>query len=259
MNQEFYKYQGTGNDFIMIDNREGLFPKDNIALIAHLCHRRLGIGADGLILIENETDHDFRMVYYNADGSCDTMCGNGGRCAVAFAKALGIIENKTTFTAVGHVYEASIDPENVVSLHMMDVSQLENRKDSVFLNTGSPHHVQLVDDLEEMDVNQEGAKLRYGLYGQTGSNINFVHQEDPSTFKVRTYERGVEAETLSCGTGVCAVALAMHHKGHTQAQDITINTKGGQLGVRFQYQDDTYSQVYLSGPTVQVFKGQIPC
>jgi len=175
MQLEFYKYQGTGNDFVMIDNRSGFFPKENVQLVARLCDRRFGIGADGLILLENDTNTDFRMVYYNSDGNPSSMCGNGGRCLVAFAKDLSVIKDSCTFIATDGLHHASVANDGIVSLQMIDVADIKKEKDYTFMNTGSPHHVQMVADLEHYNVKENGAALRYGsLYGAAGSNINFV-------------------------------------------------------------------------------------
>lgn len=256
MQVDFYKYQGTGNDFIFIDNRQDIFPKNDTKLISKLCDRRFGIGADGLILLENDSEVDFHMDYYNSDAS-QSMCGNGGRCAVAFAKHLGMIPEKTTFRAIDGIHDAVIDSENVVTLQMHDVTEVREKPAYSFLNTGSPHHVQIVEGLEKFDVKKEGAKLRYGMYGESGSNINFVEQQNEDSFDVRTYERGVENETLSCGTGVTAVAIAMHKIGKTQSNKININTKGGDLAISFETSNGAYSDINLIGPTQQVFKGEI--
>ena len=252
----FYKYQGTGNDFVMIDNRGGSFPKGDTKLIAHLCHRRFGIGADGLILLENDPAYDFRMVYYNADGRESTMCGNGGRCVVAFAREIGVMTgNSTRFIAIDGEHHATIDAQNKVHLQMKDVQTIDVHPDYVFLDTGSPHHVQWVADVDKVDVKTEGAALRYGeLYADKGgSNINFV---SPTTdgFAVRTYERGVEDETYSCGTGVTAVAIALYHTAQITTPVVTLHTKGGDLKVAFEKQGALYQQVYLSGPAEKVFK-----
>lgn len=254
----FYKYQGTGNDFILIDNRNGFFPKDNTKLIFFLCDRRFGIGADGLILLEDDTTSDFKMVYYNSDGNQSTMCGNGGRCIVAFAKELGMIDSNTVFNAIDGLHHATID-NGLVTLQMIDVDKINSREKYFFVNTGSPHHVQLVADLENLKVQQEGAKIRYGLYGQEGSNINFVNQLDNKTFDIRTYERGVEGETLSCGTGVTAVALAMHYSNKTDSNKVSIITKGGNLKVSFASEKGSYTNIKLIGEATLVFKGEIEC
>ena len=254
----FYKYQGTGNDFIMIDNRQSVFFKNDAKLVASLCDRRFGIGGDGLILLENDDLADFKMVYFNADGNQGSMCGNGGRCTVAFAKHLDIISDTAKFTAVDGIHEATIDNDRV-SLQMQEVREIRIKSNAIFLDTGSPHHVQLVKSLKDFEVFKEGKKLRYGLYGKSGSNINFVEQLDDTTFSVRTYERGVEDETLSCGTGVTAVALAMHNTGKTSANKVIVKTIGGELKVEFEQDYDSYKNIYLIGPAKQVFKGEIEC
>ena len=254
----FYKYQGTGNDFVLIDNRQRIFPKNNTKLVSFLCDRKFGIGADGLMLLENDELSDFRMVYYNSDGNESTMCGNGGRCIVAFAQKLNIIQSETTFSAVDGLHKAKID-NDIVTLQMIDVDEIKTKEKYLFLDTGSPHHVQFVKDLNELDVAREGAKLRYGIYGQAGCNINFVEAIDLNTFEIRTYERGVENETLSCGTGVTAVALAMHHTGATTNNHILIRTKGGQLEVSFNKENGSYTNINLIGAANFVFKGEITC
>lgn len=254
----FYKYQGTGNDFIMVDNRFDSFPKENTQLIEQLCDRRFGIGADGLILLENHTSYDFKMVYFNSDGNESSMCGNGGRCLVAFAKQLGIIEATAEFEAVDGYHYAKIIGDDLVSLQMKDVDRIAVHQDYSFLNTGSPHHVQLVSDLKNLDVKTEGAKIRYSdLYGKTGSNINFVHQLENDIFAVRTYERGVEDETLSCGTGATAVAIAMHKTGKTNNNIIDLNVESGKLKVQFDVDKGKYTNVFLIGPATFVFEGTI--
>lgn len=258
MNIIFYKYQGTGNDFIMIDNRHQLFPKNNANLIEGLCDRRFGIGADGLILLENDEMSGYRMVYFNSDGKEGSMCGNGGRCFVAFADFLKIIQGETSFDAADGLHEATIS-NGIVSLKMQNVSEIKIKPNAIFMDTGSPHHVQMVENLEALDVFKEGAKLRYGVYGEKGSNINFVSPRTDGSFYVRTYERGVEDETLSCGTGVTAVALAMHHLGKSSENKVQIHTKGGDLQVEFDEKDGNYANIFLIGSAKQVFKGEIEC
>jgi diaminopimelate epimerase len=258
MQLEFYKYQGTGNDFVMIDNRSNTFPKENTHLVAHLCDRRFGIGADGLILLDTDTTSDFRMVYYNSDGNLSSMCGNGGRCLVAFAKKLNVIQNETTFLATDGLHYATVGADGIVSLQMIDVAEIKNTQDYSFLNTGSPHHVQIVEDLQHFNVKENGAAIRYGnLYGQAGSNINFVKKIDETTFSLRTYERGVEDETLACGTGATAVAIAMNATGQTNSNEINLNVEGGKLAVSFDIEDGKYTNVFLKGPAEFVFKGTI--
>lgn len=254
----FYKYEGTGNDFVMIDNRSNHFPKENTALVAKLCDRRFGIGADGLILLENDAETDFRMVYYNSDGNTSSMCGNGGRCLVAFAKRLSIIENETTFIATDGLHHATIFDDGTVSLQMKDVDAIEITAEHVFLDTGSPHHVQMEENLPQLDVKTQGANIRYSeMYGKAGSNVNFVSQENDDTFSVRTYERGVEDETLSCGTGATAVAIAMKALGKTHSDNVNLNVEGGKLQVSFRQIEEKYTDVFLKGPATFVFKGEI--
>ncbi|PVW16511.1 diaminopimelate epimerase [Marixanthomonas spongiae] len=255
MKFQFYKYQGTGNDFVLIDNRHDTFCKNDTKLIAQLCSRKFGIGADGLILLENHPEADFKMVYYNADGNESSMCGNGGRCIAHFANHLGIVEKTAEFEAIDGRHTAEIEA-GMVSLKMSDVSEIEMNRNHLFLNTGSPHHVQLVETVSAFDVFSEGRKLRNELYGKEGANINFVQQISENTFSVRTYERGVEDETLSCGTGVTAVAIAMHKKGLTKHSTVHLNTPGGTLTVTFEKIENRYTNVQLQGPATLVFKGE---
>lgn len=275
MNVTFYKYQGAGNDFVIIDNRAKTFPKENDILISRLCNRNFGIGADGLILLEDDADTDFRMIYFNSDGNESTMCGNGGRCIVAFANKLGIFEDETTFIAIDGLHNASMvndvtyfsSSENfgrntvkkLVSLQMIDVFSVKFENGDAFLNTGSPHHVQMVNDIKNVDVSTKGKEIRYGVYGTEGANVNFVEQKNPAAlgFDVRTYERGVEDETLACGTGVTAAAIAMHACGKLENNYTSIYTKGGLLNVRFDYEDGIYKNVFLTGPADFVFSGTI--
>lgn len=254
MNFTFYKYQGTGNDFVMIDNRNQTFPKDNISLINKLCNRHFGIGADGVILIENDSTSDFKMIYYNADGS-ETFCGNGGRCAVAFAKQLEIINSKTNFTAFDGLHYAEIE-NNIISLQMIDVKDILLKENAVFTNTGTQHHVEMVNNLDNYPVFENGKKIRYS-YKEPGSNVNFVEQINNNTFRVRTYEKGVENETLACGTGVTAVAIAMHKIGKTNSNSVNLPVEGGKLQVSFIFNNGIYSNVFLKGPGTFVFKGNI--
>lgn len=258
MEINFYKYEGTGNDFVMIDNRNEIFPKDNIKLIAHLCDRRFGIGGDGLILLENDANSDFKMVYFNSDGNQSTMCGNGGRCLMAFANKLQIIDKSATFMAIDGLHYATISENGIVSLQMKNVDSVANSTDYVFLDTGSPHHVQLVSDLIHINVKLNGAAIRFSdLYGNAGANVNFVEQINSDTFSIRTYERGVEDETLSCGTGATAVAIAMKYIGKTISNSIKINVEGGKLEVSFDTNDGKFTNVFLKGPATFVFEGKI--
>ena len=254
MKIDFYKYQGTGNDFIIIDNRNKFFSKNNKELISQMCNRRYGIGADGLLLLENHATLDFIMHYYNADGNLGSMCGNGGRCMVHFASFLNMIKEKTQFEAVDGVHNATIS-EGIVSLKMNDVAKVNVSNNHVFLDTGSPHHIKFVENLKNYNVEKEGAAIRNNTYGNVGANINFVEAINKNTFAVRTYERGVEAETLSCGTGVTAVAIALFETNKTSSNTVALHTKGGILNVNFNKTEAGYKDIYLKGPASQVFKG----
>ncbi|OYU65723.1 MAG: diaminopimelate epimerase [Cytophagaceae bacterium BCCC1] len=250
---QFFKYQGTGNDFVMIDNREGGFD-DSIKNVEFLCHRRFGIGADGLILIEKADGFDFRMRYFNADGKEGSMCGNGGRCAVKFASDLGIYETTTSFIAVDGPHHAMVENDEV-SLGMIDVEEIIDETNGYFLNTGSPHLVIFQENLDNLDVKTQGAAIRYSDYwlSRGGVNVNFVQIIDNENLKVRTYERGVEDETFSCGTGVTAAAIASSVKKGL-SQKIKIQTLGGKLEVSFEG-EQKFSQILLKGPALFVFKG----
>ncbi|NVO31374.1 diaminopimelate epimerase [Hymenobacter lapidiphilus] len=258
----FCKYQGTGNDFVMVDDRANQFDAADHQRVRHLCDRRRGIGADGLILLREHPEYDFEMVYFNADGHLGSMCGNGGRCTVAFARQLGVIESETRFLAIDGPHEARVAADGTVHLRMQDVRGQQEIDDyGVFLDTGSPHLVrfQPAGSLNGLDVVTEGRTLRNGdLFREKGTNVNFV--EVPATpdqpWPVRTYERGVEDETLSCGTGVTAVALAASR--HGAASPVQLRTPGGELSVAFETQPDgSFTNIYLSGPATFVFEGTI--
>lgn len=252
----FYKYQGTGNDFLLFDNRNGELTLTNDT-IAALCHRRFGVGGDGLMLLQEEAGYDFRMVYYNSDGGESTMCGNGGRCMVAFAKSLGLIKDTAKFIAIDGVHSAKIDDDGNVHLHMNDVQQIDFHEGYTILNTGSPHYVKWVKEVNNTDVFHEGRKTRnQAEYQPKGINVNFVEIQ-PEKLLVRTYERGVEDETLSCGTGVTAAAIAATCSS-TGSFTSSIETPGGQLKVSFTKNTPTTAHnVILSGPATFVFKGEI--
>ncbi|AMC09749.1 diaminopimelate epimerase [Lutibacter profundi] len=253
----FSKYQGAGNDFIIIDNRSNSFPKNNIEIIRKLCDRRFGVGADGLILLENSTKNDFTMVYYNADGNESTMCGNGGRCIVAFAKHLDIIGDKTIFDAIDGKHVATIK-EDMVRLQMIDIDKIDLFENHTFLNTGSPHHISFDSNIDKLDIKKLGKKIRYGApYFEEGTNVNFVEQISDNSFKIRTYERGVENETLACGTGATAVAIAANKLNKTTLNTVKIEVLGGSLEVSFKKAGDQYKNVFLKGPAQLVFKGNI--
>jgi len=248
---DFYKYQGTGNDFIIIDNRNLKFIK-NLNFISNICDRRFGIGGDGLILLESDNKYDFRMIYYNSDGKESSMCGNGGRCIVSFAHFLGIFKNKTIFSAIDGIHEAEVNGE-MIKLKMIDVENIENFPQYTKLNTGSPHYVRFVKDLENLDVAKEGKKIRYSEdFYENGINVNFVTKVSDNQIFVRTYERGVEDETLSCGTGATAAALTfMQNCNQTNVQ---VKVLGGELIVSAEKSEKGFKNVWLEGPAKRVFK-----
>lgn len=254
MTLECYKYQGTGNDFVLIDNRDKTVSLTT-GQIKWLCERRFGIGADGLMLLELEPGVDFKMVYFNSDGNESSMCGNGGRCITAFAKRLGIISSEAKFLAIDGVHEAKIKDDHI-SLKMNDVRQVETGNDYFYLNTGSPHYVTFVNNIDDLNVFEEGQKIRYNdRFIMEGTNVNFIEKKEDVLF-VRTYERGVEDETLSCGTGVTAAALVAALKGvSTDKNNCAIKTLGGNLNVKFdKVLENTFYNIWLEGPASFVFK-----
>jgi diaminopimelate epimerase len=254
----FTKYHGTGNDFILIDDR---ITKLNISPenIKKLCNRHFGIGADGMILIRNKMGYDFEMLYYNSDGLPGSMCGNGGRCSVAFAHTLGIIKDKTVFVAFDGVHEAviiSAEPY-VVKLHMNDVREIEKGTDFYFLDTGSPHYITFRSDLDSLNVLAEGRTIRYNKrFNVEGTNVNFVVIKN-NELLIRTYERGVEDETLSCGTGVTASVLAASIHSNTISSGCKVHTPGGILNVHFKKSGNGFTDIWLEGEATKVFEGQI--
>jgi len=252
----FYKYQGTGNDFVIIDNRDGSIELSS-QQVALLCDRHFGIGADGLMLLNKHDSYDFEMIYYNADGAQGTMCGNGGRCLTKFAFDKGIQPNKYTFIASDGEHEAVIDANGWVHLKMIDVHEVSKQNEATVLNTGSPHYIKQVSDISNYDVFSEGKNIRYNdRYNQKGINVNFVEWNGDELF-VRTYERGVENETFSCGTGVTAAAMAMSYDT-TGLQETKIRTLGGSLLIKFNKIDaQHFTDVWLCGPASFVFDGQI--
>lgn len=240
----------------MIDDRENTFPANDSEIIAQLCNRRFGIGADGLILLQ-QSKGDFRMLYFNADGSQSTMCGNGGRCFVRFLKDLKLIKNTAKFLAIDGYHYAEIN-EALVKLQMQDVHEITQGDNFYFLNTGSPHHVIFTDHVNDINIKEQGASVRYSKEYPQGTNVNFVEVLTPNRLYVRTYERGVEDETYSCGTGVTAAALAYASSGdHLISNEVHIKTPGGNLLVTFEKNDQGYHSIYLIGPATAVFKGKI--
>ncbi|WP_041537088.1 diaminopimelate epimerase [Pseudopedobacter saltans] len=259
MKLKFYKYQGAGNDFIIVDNRENEVDHRNPALIEGICNRRFGVGGDGMMFLQQKDGYDFEMVYYNSDGQPSSMCGNGGRCIVAFAKYLKVIDSETDFLAVDGPHYAKVsDSGDWVSLQMINVDVIKKDGEDYVLNTGSPHYVRLVDDLQNVDMYEEGRKVRYNdTYKAQGINVNFVEDEGDHLF-VRTYERGVEDETYACGTGVTAVALAMaKYQNRTGEISTPVKVLGGNLNIRFKYDGEKYEDIFLEGPAKKVFEGEL--
>jgi diaminopimelate epimerase len=252
----FNKYQGAGNDFIIIDNREDIFNPGNSELINKMCDRRFGIGADGLILINKKPGFDFEMIYFNSDGFKGSMCGNGGRCAADFAIKSGIAGKKLKFIAADGIHDA-ISEEGLIRLRMNDVNNIGSLAGNYFINTGSPHYVIFTSGLDDLDVNNEGKKIRWSKDFQPGgTNVNFVEPENNGIY-VRTFERGVEAETLSCGTGVTASAIASVLSGQFVSNPVSVRTRGGNLNVKFDIVGNQISNIWLSGAATFVFEGKI--
>jgi diaminopimelate epimerase len=249
----FSKYHGTGNDFIIIDDRELKIDLSQ-SQISQLCNRRFGIGADGLILLQ-VNQRVVEMVYFNSDGALSSMCGNGGRCFVDFCQKLNVLATEGEFLAIDGKHPFKMEG-SLVNLKMGDVSTIERIGDAVYLDTGSPHYVQYVDDLLEIDLVNDARKIRYNnRFSEEGTNVNFVEILDGITH-IRTYERGVEDETLSCGTGATAVAIAMNYLSLKKRNEVPIKVLGGKLNVSFQSNaDGSYSNVWLTGPVTQVFEG----
>lgn len=253
----FYKYQGTGNDFIILDNRHNQYSLLTNQ-IKHLCDRRFGIGADGLMLLENLEGFDFEMKYYNADGRESSMCGNGGRCLVKFASHIGIAKTSYRFMAVDGEHEAEITTNGIVRLKMKDVLKIEDYHGDSIVDTGSPHYVKMVSVITDYDVVGEGRAIRNsGHFVKEGINVNFVQQKDDDEIIVRTYERGVEDETYSCGTGVAACAIVCYHN-EMGFNDVIVYTKGGKLSVEFdKHSNHQFDNIWLCGPAEKVFEGEV--
>jgi len=252
---KFHKYHGAGNDFILIDDRAGTFPAQSFDLVARMCDRHFGIGADGLMLLREAEGVDFEMIYYNSDGQFSSMCGNGGRCITRFAADLGIIENKALFTAVDGAHHATVNKDGSISLEMIDVIEVESLDDgALLLDTGSPHYVLLTERLDDKDMQTEGRRIRYNeRFKAEGVNVNLVEWKD-GCLHIRTYERGVEDETLACGTGVTAAAIAAQVWGLSESP-VKVKAVGGDLSVTFSVENNAYSKIWKTGPAVFVFKG----
>ena len=258
MKLEFFKYQGTGNDFVILDNRDNKYDGLTTKQVNHICDRRFGIGADGLMLLSKKEGYDFEMVYFNADGNQSSMCGNGGRCLVKFAYHMGIHKTTYRFIATDGEHIADIDTDNIVRLKMVDVNKVEQHSSYAVLNTGSPHFIKFSNNVKDIDVHETGREIRYSAtFKEKGINVNFVESLDEDSIFVRTYERGVEDETMSCGTGVTAAALVSAHneKGFNRVE---VKTPGGHLSVEFDKVDeDHFENIWLCGPAEFVFKGEV--
>ncbi len=258
MDITFYKYHGTGNDFVIIDNRDNRYDALTPKQVKFLCDRRFGIGADGLMLLKHRDGYDFEMIYYNADGNPSSMCGNGGRCLVKFANQVGIHKYTYKFLAIDGDHEAEIDNNNIIRLKMKDVNTVDEHPTYIVLNTGSPHYVKFTNDVQQTDVVNAGRTIRNSPpFAAEGINVNFVESTGQDSIFVRTYERGVEDETMSCGTGVTAAALMSAHndRGFNRVE---VKTPGGHLSVEYnKVSDNKFTDIWLCGPATFVFKGEL--
>ena len=259
MNIPFFKYQGTGNDFILVDNRNKAFSNLSQEEIERICDRRFSIGADGLMMLNQKDGYDFEMKYYNSDGKPGSMCGNGGRCIVRFAYDLGIHKESYHFLASDGEHDAEIETgSNIISLKMKDVPGYKEENGHFIVDTGSPHYIIFVKEVMSVDVVKEGTEIRYSApFAKEGINVNFVQSKGDDEIIVRTYERGVEDETYSCGTGVTASALVCHHND-VGYNDVNVDTKGGQLVVKYDRSyDNKYTNIWLCGPAEKSFEGKV--
>lgn len=258
MEIKFHKYHGTGNDFIIIDSRDINEAFFDTRKVKNLCNRHFGVGADGLILLLFSEEVDFHMKYFNSDGKEGTMCGNGGRCITAFAKRNGLIDGEAKFTGIDGQHKAYINKDNTINLKMINVIPVKKLKDGDLIETGSRHFVQHHENIENIDVYREGKKIRFEhRFGNEGTNVNFIKPTDTGIY-IRTYERGVENETLSCGTGAVAAAISAYHNQLTDKSSYKVFTKGGELEVSFTPNSDgSFSDVWLKGPAEFVFDGSI--
>ena len=257
MKLSFSKYEGAGNDFILVDGRKIDSEFATVPVVAHLCDRHFGIGADGFIILYPSDRADFRMKYFNSDGREGTMCGNGGRCMAAFARRLGVIGEEGVFEAIDGLHQVSLEKNGRVTLQLNDVQGIRELEDGYLLDTGSPHFVTFTDGLDDIDVFARGRVLRNEPRFREGVNINFT-QLLPGGIRVRTYERGVEEETLSCGTGITAAAMALVYRDQERAAPVSVNARGGSLTVDFVHESPGFfTQVKLAGPATFVFDGTI--
>lgn len=253
---EFSKYQGTGNDFVIIDNTTNFFPKTDSKLINFLCDRKIGVGADGLILIEKSKSSDYEMIYFNADGNLGSMCGNGARCSIHFSMLNKIIEHTTSFLAFDGLHSGSLK-ENFVKVSMSDVLTYDEFNDFIFVDTGSPHLVKCVDDVDQIDIIEISREIQKDIRFKDGVNVNFLSKEKDNLYRIRTYERGVENETLSCGTGAVAAAITLNILSLVNSDNINLKTKGGKLTVDLKRSENIFTNIFLSGNVTRVFDGRI--
>ena len=256
MKIKFQKYESAGNDFVLIDDRENIYDLTTDK-IKKICNRNFGVGSDGLIVLKKSSIADVKMFYYNSDGHPSTLCGNGTRCLFSFSLNLGIIKKNAKIETSAGIYKATISNRNLVSLKMKNIDEINLFDNKAYLNSGSPHHVEMIKNLNKISVKELGSSIRFSnMYSPDGANVNFCSKINDKKFKIRTYERGVEAETLSCGTGATAVAIAVHAMGLTSQSEIIIQTRGGELIISFETSETGYKNIYLEGPTRFVFKGE---
>jgi diaminopimelate epimerase len=259
MEIKFYKYQGTGNDFIILDNRNKEYSDLSVEIVKKLCDRKYGIGADGLMMMNEKEGYDFDMTYFNADGNEGSLCGNGSRCIVKFASHSGMIKERYLFTTSDGAHEAKLAEDGIVSLKMKDVDTIQRHHLDFILDTGSPHLIKMTADVMKTDVYKKGKEIRYNPdFEKEGINVNFVEQlTEPDKIIVRTYERGVENETLSCGTGVTAAAIICFHN-ESGFNNVEIKTLGGILNVEFdRTEQGKFTNIWLCGPAEKVFEGKL--
>ena len=251
----FYKYHGAGNDFVIIDRSE--VPIElNTTQIKQICERRYGVGADGLMFYDRHNELDFKMTYFNSDGSESSFCGNGARCIVQFGMDHKGVSDAITFDFKGTPLGAK-RKDHFIEINMSNVSRVERLdNDNLFLDTGSPHQIVWVSEVDKIEVEREGSALRYA-FSPAGCNVNFVELLEENKLAIRTYERGVEAETHACGTGITAAAIAAYLDQKIAATEIELNAVGGTLWVRFDPSDSGFVNIYLTGPAIHVFTGII--
>ena len=255
----FDKYHGLGNDFVIIDGRSLNFQQLNQNQIKKICNRNFGVGADGLILIKDHLKLDFEMIYYNSDGLLSSMCGNGARCSVAFAYEKNICSEKMVFMAYDGPHKGFILADSNIKLSFNDISNIKENEYGIYIDSGSPHLLIFDKNIEELNFKELGSSIRHSKkFLKEGVNVNFIEHINKNRFKLRTYERGVEDETLSCGSGAVAAAISAHYKGLAKNySEILIQTLGGALKVDFKCEKEKYFKTYLSGKTQKVFSGII--